>query len=135
MYDQAVTIPANYQNFTNYADWTPKDAAGHYSGQRMTLKEALKNSVNSISANLMKQMGDTEPVRGLINNMGIDSSARRADGQYRVPKLPSICLGASDLTVLEMAGAQVRVDPVDAVTRVILRACRARRIVTRRSTR
>lgn len=105
VYDQAVTIPANYQNFTHYADWTPKDAAGHYSGQRMTLKEALKNSVNSVSAYLMRQLGDTEPVRGLINNMGIDSSARRGDGQYRVPKLPSICLGASDLTVLEMVGA------------------------------
>jgi penicillin-binding protein 1A len=105
VYDQAVTIPAGYQNFTTSADWTPKDAAGHYSGQRMTLKEALKNSVNSVSAFLMKQLGDTEPVRGLINNMGIDSSARRADGQYRVPRQPSICLGASDLTVMEMTAA------------------------------
>jgi len=105
VYDQAVTIPAGYQNFTTSSDWTPKDAAGHYSGQRMTLKEALKNSVNSVSAFLMKQLGDTEPVRGLINNMGIDSSARRADGQYRVPRQPSICLGASDLTVMEMTAA------------------------------
>jgi penicillin-binding protein 1A len=105
VYDQAVTIPAGYQNFTTSTDWTPKDAAGHYSGQRMTLKEALKNSVNSVSAFLMKQLGDTEPVRGLINNMGIDSSARRADGQLRVPRQPSICLGASDLTVMEMTAA------------------------------
>lgn len=105
VYDQAVTIPAGYQNFTTSSDWTPKDASGHYSGQRMTLKEALKNSVNSVSAFLMKQLGDTEPVRGLINNMGIDSAARRADGQLRVPRQPSICLGASDLTVLEMTAA------------------------------
>jgi penicillin-binding protein 1A len=105
VYDQAVTIPAGYQNFTTSTDWTPKDAAGHYSGQRMTLKEALKNSVNSVSAYLMKQLGDTEPVRGLINNMGIDSSARRANGQLRVPRQPSICLGASDLTVMEMTAA------------------------------
>ena len=66
----------------------------------MNLKEALKNSVNSVSAYLMKQMGDTEPVRGLCNNMGIDSS------RNRIPKgSPSICLGAADLTVLEMTGA------------------------------
>jgi penicillin-binding protein 1A len=105
VYDQAVTIPARYQNFTHITDWTPKDAAGQYSGLRMNLKEALKNSVNSVSAYLMKQMGDTELVRGLIDNMGIDSAARRPDRQYRVPKSPSICLGASDLTVMEMAGA------------------------------
>lgn len=105
VYDQAVTIPARYQNFTNITDWTPKDASGNYTGLRMTLKEALKNSVNSISTYLMKQMGDTEPVRGLCNNMGIDSSARRPNGQYRIPKQPSICLGAADLTVFEMTGA------------------------------
>ena len=105
VYDQPVTIPARYQNFTNITDWTPKDASGNYTGLRMTLKEALKNSVNSISTYLMKQMGDTEPVRGLCNNMGIDSSARRPDGQYRIPKQPSICLGAADLTVFEMTGA------------------------------
>lgn len=104
VYDQPVTIPARYQNFTNVTDWTPKNASGTYTGQRMTLKEALKNSVNSISAYLMKQLGDTEPVRGLCNNMGIDSS-RMPGGRYRIPKQPSICLGVADLTVLEMTGA------------------------------
>jgi penicillin-binding protein 1A len=105
MYDQAVTIPALYERFTNENDWTPKNAKGNYSGRQMTLKEALKNSVNSISAGLMKQMGDTDPVRGLAHNMGIDSTSKRGEGNYRVPKQPSICLGASDLTVWEMTGA------------------------------
>ncbi|MBK8196148.1 MAG: transglycosylase domain-containing protein [Lewinellaceae bacterium] len=105
VYDQPVTIPARYQNFTNITDWTPKNSNNTYTGLRMTLKEALKNSVNSISTYLMKQMGDTEPVRGLCNSMGIDSSARRSDGQYHIPKQPAICLGAADLTVMEMTGA------------------------------
>ncbi|MBK8923663.1 MAG: penicillin-binding protein [Saprospirales bacterium] len=101
VYDQAVTIPAHYQNFTTIADWTPRNSMGSYSGQLLTLKEALKGSVNSVSAFLMKQMGSTEPVRGLLNNMGIDSSGRLADGGYRIPKQPSICLGVADLTVWE----------------------------------
>jgi penicillin-binding protein 1A len=105
VYDQAVTIPPRYQNFTNSASWTPKNSTGSYSGRLLTLREALKNSVNSVSAFLMKQLGDTEPVRGLLNNMGIDSSARRPDREYRIPKQPSICLGAADLTVFEMTGA------------------------------
>jgi penicillin-binding protein 1A len=104
VYDQPVTIPARYQNFTNITDWTPKNATGSYSGMRITLKEALKNSINSISTYVMKQMGDTEPVRGLCNKMGIDSSLG-PNGRYRVPKQPSICLGAADLTVWEMTGA------------------------------
>jgi penicillin-binding protein 1A len=105
VYDQAVTIPPNYQNFKNGTAWTPKDAKGFYSGRLMTLKEALKNSVNSVSAYLMKQMGDTEPVRGLVHNLGIDSTTRRANGEYRVPKQPSICLGAADLSVWDMTSA------------------------------
>ncbi|MCC6462839.1 MAG: transglycosylase domain-containing protein [Saprospiraceae bacterium] len=105
VYDQAVTIPARYQNFTTIADWTPRNSTGDYSGKLLTLKEALKNSVNSVSAFLMKQMGSTEPVRGLLNNLGVDSSARRPDGDYRIPKQPSICLGAADLTVWEMTAA------------------------------
>jgi len=100
VYDQPVTIPARYQNFTNVVDWTPKNSTGSYSGARLNLKEALKNSVNSVSAYLMKQMGDTEPVRGLCNNMGIDSASNR------IPRgSPAICLGAADLTVWEMTGA------------------------------
>ncbi len=99
VYDQPVTITANYQNFTNATDWTPKNSTGSYSGRLLNLKEALKNSVNSVSAYLMKQMGDTEPVRGLLNNAGVDSSSTR------IPRQPSICLGAADLTVFEMTGA------------------------------
>jgi len=98
VYDQAVTIPAHYQNFNLATDWTPKDANG-YSGARMTLKDALKNSVNAVSVYLMKQMGDVRPVIGLCNNMGIDSST------HRIPNSPAICLGAADLTVMEMVGA------------------------------
>lgn len=101
IYDNPVTIPARYQNFTNVVDWTPKNSTGSYSGARYTLKEALKKSVNTASAFLMKQMGDTRPVIGLCHNLGIDSTHRR------IPHQPSICLGAADLTVLDMAGAYV----------------------------
>jgi len=97
VYDMPVTIPAHYQNFNTYKDWTPSNSDGKYTNQLMTLKQALKNSVNSVSTYLMKQMGDTRPVRGLVSNMGIDSS--------KVPDAPSIALGASDLTVFEMTGA------------------------------
>ncbi|MBL7825971.1 MAG: penicillin-binding protein [Saprospiraceae bacterium] len=105
VYDQPVTIPGRFMNFQHVTDWTPKNSTGTYSGARLNLKEALKNSVNSVSAALMKQLGDTEPVRGLCNNMGIDS-VRQPNGRYFIPPgSPSICLGAADLTVMQMTGA------------------------------
>ena len=76
-----------------------------YTGELLTLKEGLRRSKNTVSVHLMKQLGDTEPVRGLVNQMGIDSSLRYSNGRYRVPKSPSICLGSTDLTNMEMTGA------------------------------
>jgi penicillin-binding protein 1A len=95
--DLAYTIHSNEGNFGLSSNWTPKNAKGGYSGRAFNLKEALKESVNSISVYLLKQLGDTGPVRGLMNNMGIDSA--------RIIKQPALCLGACDLSVLDMAGA------------------------------
>lgn len=71
----------------------------------MNLYRALALSKNSISVKLVILLGSVEPIRGLLNNMGIDSSLRRRDGGYLIPKYPSIVLGSSDLSVLEMTGA------------------------------
>ena len=49
VYDQPVTIPGRFMNFQHVTDWTPKNSTGTYSGARLNLKEALKNSVNSVS--------------------------------------------------------------------------------------
>ena len=105
VYDNPVTIPAQYMNFQHFTDWTPRNSTGIYSGARLNLKEALKNSVNTVSAALMKQLGDTEAVRGLCDKLGIDS-ARQGNGRYLIlPGSPSMCLGAADLTPFEMTGA------------------------------
>ena len=105
VYDNPVTIPAHYMNFTHYSDWTPRNSTQSYSGAKLNLKEALKNSVNTVSAYLMKQLGDTEPVRGLCDKLGIDST-RQKNGKYIImPGSPAICLGAADLTPFEMTAA------------------------------
>lgn len=105
VYDLPQTIAPGDGNFGLLEPWTPRNSSNAYSGRLFTLKEGLKQSKNTISAHLMKQLGDTDPVRGLVHQMGIDSSARYSNGRYRVPKAPSICLGATDLTNLELTGA------------------------------
>lgn len=105
VYDNPVTIPARYMNFEHYSDWTPKNSTGIYSGARLNLKEGLKNSVNTVSAYLMRELGSTEPVRGLCNKLGIDSSLLSNNRYLILPGSPSMCLGAADLTPYEMTGA------------------------------
>ena len=95
--DIPYTIHKGEGNFGLLEDWTPKNANGKYSGERFTLKRGLQYSKNTVSVFLMKQLGDAEPVRDLVSRMGIPKS--------RVPRQPSICLGATDLSVFEMAGA------------------------------
>lgn len=102
--DLAQTIIPGEGNFRLEKPWTPKNF-DEYTGEEMTLFDGLRKSKNTFSVYLMKQLGDTEPVRGLIHMMGIDSSMRMANGQLRIPKQPSICLGSADLSVLEMTGA------------------------------
>ncbi len=103
--DVPYTITPGEGNFQLAKPWTPKNARGEYSRESMTLYEALRKSMNTASVYLMKQLGDTRAVRGLIHNMGLDSSSRRSTGDYRIPAQPSIALGAADLTVMEMTGA------------------------------
>ncbi|MBP7239648.1 MAG: transglycosylase domain-containing protein [Saprospiraceae bacterium] len=103
--DQPYTIAPGDGSFGVLEPWTPRNADGKYSGRSYTLFEGLKDSRNTISVFLMQQLGNANVVRGLVHNMGIDSSARRSDGEYRVPNQPSICLGSADLTVMEMTGA------------------------------
>ena len=103
--DVAKTIAPGDGNFGLLQSWMPANASGGYSGRVFNLRDGLRNSVNTVSVHLVKEIGDVEPIRGLIHLMGIDSTARYPNGRHRVPKSPSICLGATDLSVMEMTGA------------------------------
>jgi len=105
VYDVPKTIAPGDGNFGLLQSWTPQNSTGRYTNEAMNLKQGLRRSVNTISVHLMKELGDTKPVRGLIHQMGIDSTARYPNGRYRVPKSPAIALGATDLSVIEMTGA------------------------------
>ncbi|MBL7928269.1 MAG: transglycosylase domain-containing protein [Bacteroidia bacterium] len=74
--------------------WTPKNSDNKYGGMLM-LKEALAESVNTISAYLMKQFGPYATVE-MAHKLGIQSP---------LEKVPSICLGTVDLSVFELTGA------------------------------
>lgn len=103
--DIQYTIRPGEGKFGLLEPWSPKNSEGKFSNESINLYTGLAKSVNSVSVYLMKTLGDTEPIRAMLHNMGIDSSARRYDGDYKLPKQPSISLGAADLSVFEMTGA------------------------------
>ena len=103
--DVQYTIPAEDPNFHLPEAWSPGNAMETFTGENLNLYKALALSKNSITVKLVILLGSVEPIRGLLHNMGIDSSLRRRDGGYLIPKYPSIVLGSSDLSVLEMTGA------------------------------
>lgn len=87
------TIPAGRHHLIK--PWTPKNSGGTYGGM-VTLKYALANSINTITARLIDRVGP-EPVIDLIKKMGIDTK--------NIPAVPSIALGSADISVYEMVGA------------------------------
>ena len=78
----------------NIDAWCPKNSGDKY-GRNRTLKNALANSVNTVSARLMDKVGP-RPVINLAKKMGITS---------RIPPVPSIALGTPDISLFELVGA------------------------------
>lgn len=75
-------------------EWCPENSDGEYGGM-VTVEYALANSMNTITAWLMKQYGP-ESVTVLARHMGVKSP---------LDPVPSLCLGVADLKLLEMTGA------------------------------
>jgi penicillin-binding protein 1A len=92
--DTPFCIEAN--KYGNPEEWCPRNSNGDsdYGGTR-TLKNALANSVNTISARLMDKVGP-QPVIDLVKRLGVKSD---------ILAVPSIALGTPDLSVYEMVGA------------------------------
>ncbi len=75
--------------------WTPSDGRGP-SGERMTLRQGLVMSKNTITAQLMNDVG-AEAVVNFAQAAGVRQS--------ELDPVPSLALGTSPVTLLEMANA------------------------------
>jgi penicillin-binding protein 1A len=77
-------------------DWTPRNSSPpSLDGKMLTLKKALANSVNYISAYIMKEFGPQAVVK-VAHQMGITA---------KLDPVASLCLGSADISVFEMVGA------------------------------
>lgn len=87
------TIPKGRHGVTK--DWTPKNSGNKYGGIK-TLKQALAESINTITARMIDKTGP-ENVISLLDKLGIDTKA--------IDPVAAIGLGSADISVYEMVSA------------------------------
>ncbi|PSQ68082.1 MAG: penicillin-binding protein, partial [Bacteroidetes bacterium QH_2_67_10] len=83
-----------YVNDETGQTWSPANFSGE-SGQMMTLKQGLANSKNTITAQLIIDIGAGR----------VAETARRMGIKSDLQAVPSLGLGTSEVTLLEMVGA------------------------------
>ncbi len=75
--------------------WQPTNASGSASGEMVTLRDALVYSKNTVAARLVQEVGARDLAR----------TARRLGVESPLATVPSLALGTSDVSLLEMTGA------------------------------
>ncbi len=86
-------------------EWSPANANEKFTGNLYNLYQGLLYSKNSITVRLVKELGSVDVIREVLHNCGIDKKMTLPSGRLAVPRLPSMVLGAADLSVRDMAGA------------------------------
>jgi len=92
-------VPCDYERnqlttFADYSDWTPRNSEDEYGGY-YSLQAALAKSVNTATVQLGMNIG-IPSIQRTARAMGIES---------RIPSSPSIVLGTSETTLLELTTA------------------------------
>lgn len=75
--------------------WSPSNADGKFSYEKMTIRKAMAKSVNSITAYMMKKLSPKIVLE----------TARRLGVTSDLQEVPSLALGVNDVSVFEMVGA------------------------------
>lgn len=113
--DEYISMQVFDKKKNEIVTWTPGNANGRFSGDSLPLKSAFAKSINSVAVRLGQEMG-IKRIIATAQAMGIKSPLEDA---------PSLALGSSDVTLLEMTNAYCTVanngmhhEPV-LVTRIV----------------
>lgn len=75
--------------------WSPSNANGKFSYQKMTIRHAMAESINSVTAYMMKKLSPKIVIE----------TARRLGITSDLEEVPSLALGVNDVSIFEMVGA------------------------------
>jgi penicillin-binding protein 1A len=88
--DQPVEV-----NVPGQPTWRPSNANSQFTFERMTIRKAMAQSVNSVTAYMMKKLSPRVVVE-TAHRLGITSD---------LDEVPALALGTSDVSIIEMVGA------------------------------
>jgi penicillin-binding protein 1A len=88
-------LPVTFETGDVNGTWTPQNSDGKYSGEIFTLRKAMANSINAVTASMIKKVGP-QTVVDYAKRMGITSP---------LEAVPALCLGVNDVSLYEMVGA------------------------------
>ncbi|HET8861179.1 penicillin-binding protein 1A [Marivirga sp.] len=92
---QIQDVPVTFEVPGDPPTWTPSNSSGKFTGETMTLREAMARSLNSGTAYVMSKIGP-QMVVDYARRLGIESP---------LAAVPSLCLGTSDVSIYELIGA------------------------------
>ena len=75
--------------------WSPANSDGKFSGRELTIRQAMAQSLNSVTAYMMKKLSPKIIVE----------TARRIGITSDLEEVPSLALGVNDVSIFEMVGA------------------------------
>ncbi|MEI8085926.1 MAG: transglycosylase domain-containing protein, partial [Paludibacter sp.] len=85
----------NYDEKGSPKSWSPHNANGNFSGRTISLKHAFGRSINSVAVQLAQEVGIKEIVK-YAHLLGIRTP---------LEEQPSLCLGSSDVSLLELVNS------------------------------
>ncbi|TAF73970.1 MAG: penicillin-binding protein [Bacteroidetes bacterium] len=87
--------PVSFYIEDTQTTWTPQNSDGPSTGEILTLRQAMARSINTIAAYVMKIIGP-ETVVDYAKKLGFSGP---------IDAVPALCLGISDVSIYELAGA------------------------------
>ena len=92
---EVIDAPVTFETGDTNKTWSPKNSDGVFTNKPFTLRKAMANSINSVTARMIKEV-TPQHVVNMAHRLGIESP---------LEAVPALCLGVNDVTIYEMVGA------------------------------
>lgn len=92
---EVIDAPVTFETGDVNKTWSPQNSDNVFTNKPFTLRKAMANSINSITARMIKEV-TPQHVVDMAKKLGIDSP---------LEAVPALCLGVNDVSIFEMVGA------------------------------
>ena len=92
---EVIDAPVSFETGDENKTWSPQNSDNVFSNKTFTLRKAMANSINSVTARMIKEV-TPQHVVDMARKLGIESP---------LEAVPALCLGVNDVSIYEMVGA------------------------------